>query len=87
MHLPMQETQVWPLFQEDPTCRGATEAVHLNYGGCALEPGTETTETHLPWRAHTPQQEKPRQWETQAQQLEKSLCSNKGPAEPKINKF
>ena len=36
--LPMQETQVWPLIWEDPTCLGATKPVRHNYWACALEP-------------------------------------------------
>ena len=31
IHLPMQETGVRALVQEDPTCRGATKPVHHNY--------------------------------------------------------
>ena len=31
IHLPMQETWVRALVQEDPTCRGATKPVHHNY--------------------------------------------------------
>ena len=37
IHLPVQETQVRALVQEDPTCRGATKP---HYGVCALEPGS-----------------------------------------------
>ena len=39
VHLPMQETQVWSLVWEDPTC-GATKPVHHDYWACALEPGS-----------------------------------------------
>ena len=38
IRLPMQETQVWALVREDPTCRGATKPIHHNYWACALEP-------------------------------------------------
>ena len=38
----MQETQVWSLIQEDPTCCGATES--LRYNNCAPEPRSPTTE-------------------------------------------
>ena len=38
--LRMQETQVWSLIQEDPTCRGAAKPVHRKYWACALEPGS-----------------------------------------------
>ena len=31
IHLPMQGLQVRALVREDPTCRGATEAVRHNY--------------------------------------------------------
>ena len=31
IHLPMQETQVRALVQEDPICRGATKPVRHNY--------------------------------------------------------
>ena len=36
--LPMQETQVQSLIQEDPTCHRATKPVHHNYWSCALGP-------------------------------------------------
>ena len=38
IHLPRQETQVWSLVQEDPTCRRATKPMYHNYWACALEP-------------------------------------------------
>ena len=38
VHLPMQETQVRSLVQEDPTCCGATKQVDHNYWACAPEP-------------------------------------------------
>ena len=38
VRLPMQETQVQSLIQEDPTCLGATKPVRHNYRACALEP-------------------------------------------------
>ena len=55
----MQETQVWSLVQEDPTCHGATKPhvphlLSLHSKACAL------------------QQEKPLQWEACEQQLENS---------------
>ena len=70
IHLPMQETRVWALVREDPTCRGTTKPVCHNYWACALEPTSHnywrpratTTEAHAP-RARAPQQEKPQQWE------------------------
>ena len=36
--LPIQETWVRSLVQEDPTCRGAIKPVRHNYWACALEP-------------------------------------------------
>ena len=38
IHLPRQETWVWLLVQEDPTCRRATKPMYHNYWSCALEP-------------------------------------------------
>ena len=37
--LPMQETRVQSLVQEDPTCHQATKPVCRNYWACALGPG------------------------------------------------
>ena len=53
--------------------------------------------SHMSWSnwAHAPQPEKPPQWEGYVPQLEsspylpqleKSLCSNEDPAQPKVNK-
>ena len=36
----MQETQVWSLIQEDPTCQGATVCAPHYYWACALEAGS-----------------------------------------------
>ena len=38
IRLPKQGTRVRALVWEDPTCRGATKPVRLNYLACALEP-------------------------------------------------
>ena len=73
--LPTQGTRVRAPVQEDPTCRGTTKPVRLNYGAFALEPAshnywspcTTTTEAHVP-RDPAPQQEKPQQWEACAPQ-------------------
>ena len=51
--LPLQQTQVQSLIQEDPTCHGATKPMCLNYWACALElqllnPHAATPETHAP---------------------------------------
>ena len=35
--LPAQESQVWSLVWEDPTCLRATKPGHHNYGTCTLE--------------------------------------------------
>ena len=37
--LPMQETRIWSVVQEDSTCLEATTPMSHNYWGCALEPG------------------------------------------------
>ena len=77
--LPMQETWVWALVPEDPTCRGATKPVRHNYWACALEPTCHNywacalePMSHNYWactpRACAPQQEKPLQWEARAPQ-------------------
>ena len=39
IRLPMQETRVQSLVQEDPTCHGATKSVSHNYWACAIETG------------------------------------------------
>ena len=87
----MQETWVRFLVQEDLTCDGAAKPMHHKYWPCALEPRATTTETHKS-RACAPQEEKPQQWEaapaTREQPpltaTEKSLCSNKDPAQPNM---
>ena len=87
----MQETFVWCLDREDPTCHGTTEHEHHNYRACALElgaaatePRAATTEARVPW-AHA-LQEKPPHWEACSLQLEKSPRSNKDPGQPNIDK-
>ena len=47
IHLPLQDTQVQALVQEDPTCRGTTNPVRHNYWACALEPMS-----HNYWSLH-----------------------------------
>ena len=74
--------------------------MHHNYWACSLEPRNRNYWTHMPQllKPERPRacalQEKPLRWETCAPQLEnspwllqleKSLCSNKDPAQP-INK-
>ena len=84
----MQETQVGSLIQEDPTGQGATKPVK-NHNCWALEPGATTTETHAPQslrgNRRSRRDEKPVtavKSSPQTPQLEKSLCSNKDPAQP-----
>ena len=43
---PVQETWVWSLLQEDPTCCRATKPMHRNYCVCALEPGSHNYWVH-----------------------------------------
>ena len=37
---PMQETWVWSLVREDPTCRGAMKPRHYSYWACVLDSGS-----------------------------------------------
>ena len=78
----MQETQVRFLIWEDPTYRGTTKQAHVPV---LQSPGAAATE------ARALQQEKPRQWEAHALQLEscprllhlkKRLSSDQDPAQP-----
>ena len=73
IHLLMQETQVWSLLWEDPTCCMATKQAHHNYSASAPEPRSHN------YRAHGPQlpkyalslcsaTEKPPQWQAHASQ-------------------
>ena len=91
----MQETWVWSLVWEDPTCREATKPVGHNYWTGALEPRSRNY-----WSPCALQpvlcNDKPPQWEASALQLEnspcslqleKSLCSNKDPACQTNNKI
>ena len=97
----MQETRVWSLVWEDPTCHGATKPMCHNYcasnsRNCKLQPPSGSaaiTEAHTP-RACAPKQEKPLQWEVCAPQgrvapiaaTRESPCkSNEDPAQRKIN--
>ena len=87
MCMPMQETRVWPLVWEDPTCHRATKPVHHNYWACTLEPEDRDYWAHVPQllncvcsRACAPQQEKPPQRQALASQLESS------PRSPQLEK-
>ena len=71
------------------------EPVFGTQGIATTEPCAATTEPSSP-RSHVPQQEKPAQWEACtpqgerspcSSQRERSLSSNKDPAQPKINKY
>ena len=48
IHLPVQETQVRSLLQEDSTCCRATKPMHHNYWACALEPTSHNYWVHMP---------------------------------------
>ena len=48
---------------------------------------TATNPVHHIYWARDPQQEKPPEWEALTPQVEKSPCSRKDPAQPKINKI
>ena len=95
------ETGVQSLIQKDSRCHGATQPIGHNYwasGARAQEPQLSsllatTTEARCP-QACASQQKKPLRSLSSAMktsphslQLEKSPCSNKDPAQPKINKF
>ena len=66
IHLPMQETWVWSLIWEDPTCRRATKPLHCSYWVCAqgqelkllspcvLEPMLHNREVLPQWKARAP---------------------------------
>ena len=92
----MQETRVWSLIWEDPTCQGATKPMCHNYWACALEPGSRNYWAHEATAEARAPQEKPPQWEACAPQLESSPCylqlekspsTSEDPAQPKINKI
>ena len=100
--LPMQETRVWALVREDPTCRGATKPVHQNYWACALEPVSHNYWACVPQllkparleltlcnkRSH--RNKKPvhhnEEWPLLAAIRESPHAATKDPMQPKINK-
>ena len=58
----MQETRVWTLVQQDPTCSGATKPMHHRYWARTLEPTSHNYRAHAlqllkpaQSRAHVPQ--------------------------------
>ena len=64
--LPMRETWVWSLVQEDPTCWGAAKMVFHSYWASAPDPGDCSYWAHMLQalkpakpRACAPQEEKP----------------------------
>ena len=71
----MQETRVWALIQEDPTCLRATKPVGHNYWACALELRNRNYCAHDLQllkaegpRAGAPEQERPPKGEAPAKQ-------------------
>ena len=86
----MQETRVWFLVWEDPTCHGATKPAHHNYWAHV----SQLLRLAYP-RARALQQEKPLQGEACAPHLESSFCpvqlekapaQQRKPSATKINK-
>ena len=82
-----------PANAEDPGSGPGQGRSHMPWSNYTQEPQVLKPEDP---RAHVLQQENPRQWEVctarlesspLALQIEVSLCSNKGPAPPKINKW
>ena len=66
--LPIQDTGVRSLIQEDPTCRGVTKLMPHNHRACAPGPGSDNYRARMQQelklahpRACAPQQEKPPQ--------------------------
>ena len=97
----MQETQVQSLIREDPIWHEAATPVCHNYWACTRELGSCNYWAHTPhllMSALEPtlgNNEKPLQWEAcvlqleggpHLLQLEKNLCSNEYPAQPKKQK-
>ena len=96
--LPMQETQVQSLIQEDPTHCGATKPMQRSCWACALEPGSRSCWAHAlrcwslcalgPVRCNRScHNEKPvhcNQEQPPCTATRESLHRNKDPAQPKI---
>ena len=83
--LPMQETQVRSLVQEDPMCWSTAKSVCHNNWPCALEHGSYNYwSPHS--RARALQQEKPPQWEACTPQLDSSPHSPQPEKSPHSNK-
>ena len=90
--LPMQETRVWALVQEDPTCRGATKPEHHNYWGRALEPAShnywtrEATAMRSPVTAMKSSPQSPQLEKACAQQRRPNTAKNIFKKKKKIGK-
>ena len=73
IQLPMQETWIRSLAQEDPTChREAKPMCHNSEAPVRSRAPKPQLLKPMHSRAHTPQQEKPLQWKAYAPQLESS---------------
>ena len=98
----MQETRVQSLDQEDPTCHRAAKPMHHNYRACAQSLGAPATEftCHNYWspcalqacsaarEATATRSPYPEMNSSPCSPYEeKSPCSNRDPAQPKINKY
>ena len=91
VRLPMQGTRVRSLFQEDPTCLGATKPASHNYWArvpqllkpVRLEPTLRNKEKPPQWETRTPQ------WGVAPtrRNYRKPACSNKDPMQSKVNKI
>mgnify|MGYP007134204377 CR=1 FL=1 len=82
----MQETCVWSLVQEGPTCCGAAKPAHLSYWACAPEPRSCNCRAHV---AQLPKPEHPGQRALQqrvALAQFRGLLGTEDPVQPKINK-
>ena len=68
----MQETWVWSLIWEDPTCHRATKPTEPVLGSCSYWAHAPQLLKPACLRACALQQEKPKQWATHTVQLESS---------------
>ena len=78
------------LVREDPMYCAATKPMPHNSKACALEPGSHTTEAHMPYcqrspaRAASPVRSPQLESGLRLLQLDKSPCSDKDPAQPRV---
>ena len=84
IHLPVQETWVWSLVWEDPTCCRATNPMCHNYWADALEPARHNYRAHTRQllkpvcsRAHAQPEKKPLEGEPRARQQRPSTAKTK----------